>query len=114
MREAPSIVVSQRLVNEGAIVQAYDPVATENAKKILPEEVHYAASIQEAIIGADIAIILTEWKEIKTYALDNYSKYMKQPVIFDGRNCLPAAVQTAEMMYYSIGRPVIINSPIFN
>ena len=108
MREAPSIVVSKRLLDEKAIIHAYDPVATENAKHVLPKGINYATSIQEAITGADIAIILTEWNEIKAFSLENYAKYMTEPVVFDGRNCFTLEnAQKYNVEYHSIGRPVL-------
>ncbi|MED3655675.1 UDP-glucose/GDP-mannose dehydrogenase family protein, partial [Heyndrickxia sporothermodurans] len=66
MREAPSILVAEKLIKEGAIIQAYDPVSIENAKKVLPYQVNYKTSIQEAITNVDIAIILSEWDVRKT------------------------------------------------
>ncbi|UJL45916.1 UDP-glucose/GDP-mannose dehydrogenase family protein [Virgibacillus sp. NKC19-16] len=110
MREAPSILVTDKLLAEGAIVNAYDPVATDNAKRILPEQINYASSVEEAIEDADIAIILTEWKEIKAFPLEDYKKHMTNAVIFDGRNCFEledAAGSGVE--YHSIGRPTVYN-----
>src|SRR5690625_3411837 len=108
MREAPSIIVSERLLDEGAQVYGYDPVAAENAKKVLPDGVNFTASLEEAITEADITIILTEWKEIKEYPLDKYAEKMEQPVIFDGRNCISLEdAQKSGIEYHSIGRPSI-------
>jgi len=109
MREAPSIIVSRKLLEKGALVQAYDPVAVENAKKILPDNIKYTTSIQETITGADITIILTEWKEIKEYPLRHYQKHMNEPVIFDGRNCFTLDdVRASGVEYHSIGRSTVL------
>jgi UDPglucose 6-dehydrogenase len=106
MREAASIVISERLVEEGATVVAYDPVAMENAKKVLREEVQYADSIEDSLQKADCAFILTEWDEIKNFDLAKANKRMKEPIIFDGRNCFSIEETVKNgVEYYSVGRP---------
>lgn len=108
LREAPSIIVSQKLIEQGAHVHAYDPVAVDNARKILPNELNYTKSIDEALENADLAIILTDWKDIKEYKIENYVKQLRSPIIFDGRNCLNIdEIRASEIEYHSIGRPVI-------
>ncbi|WP_297991028.1 UDP-glucose/GDP-mannose dehydrogenase family protein, partial [uncultured Anoxybacillus sp.] len=110
MREAASIVVSKELVAEGAEVVAYDPVAVENAKKVLPQEVVYTESIEAALEDADMAFILTEWAPIKELNLNVYVEKMKQPIVFDGRNCYSLnEVQKYPIEYHSIGRKSIYN-----
>ncbi|MBO1511774.1 UDP-glucose dehydrogenase family protein [Metabacillus bambusae] len=111
MREAPSIVISQRLVDEGANVIAYDPIAIGNAKKILNKEVAYAESFSDAIKGADALLILTEWNEVKTFNLEEINQLMKTPIIFDGRNCFDLKdAMKANIEYYSIGRPPVTHA----
>ena len=61
MRQAASIVIARELLQDGASVAAYDPVATENAKRIIGDEVVYASSVEEALTDADLAMIVTEW-----------------------------------------------------
>lgn len=109
MREAASIVITEMLINEGALIYAYDKVAMNNAKKYLNPKVNYADSIKEAIYGADCVIILTDWDEIKEFDLSYYKKTMNTPIVFDGRNCysLNAATEK-EIEYHSIGRGSII------
>ncbi|WP_020006387.1 UDP-glucose dehydrogenase family protein [Salinicoccus albus] len=108
IREAPSIAVTEKLLAEGADVHAYDPAAADNAKRVLSEQIHYAASVDEAVDASDIAIILTEWKEIKEYPIENYKKHMNYPVIFDGRNCFTLKeAKDSGIEYHSIGRPVV-------
>lgn len=108
MREAASIVVTRNLLDFGAKVHAYDPIATENARKVLSDQIIFESSLDSAVRDADVAIILTEWKEIKEYPLEKYRENMKTSIIFDGRNCynLQAAKQSG-IEYHSIGRPVV-------
>jgi UDPglucose 6-dehydrogenase len=110
MREAASIVISELLIKEGAIVRAYDPVALDNARKLLPQEVIYADSIDEAVRGANAVFILTEWDDIVNFNLSKFGELMLEPLIFDGRNCLPIEeLKKHNIEYYSIGRPPIIS-----
>jgi UDPglucose 6-dehydrogenase len=107
MREAASIVLSRELIKEGAEVVGFDPIAIPNAKLVMPQEVQFADSIQAALEGADIAFIVTEWEEIKKLPISEYVKWMKQPYIFDGRNCYDLQeVKQYPVEYHSIGRPV--------
>ncbi|MGU3438775.1 UDP-glucose dehydrogenase family protein [Bacillus cereus] len=108
LREAASVVIVQELVSLGAVIKAYDPVAMNNARKLLPTEIEYMQSIDEAIQAADVVFIVTEWDEIKRYPLSNYVKRMKKANIFDGRNCYNLEeVKKFELYYASIGRPVV-------
>ncbi|MDI6783592.1 MAG: UDP-glucose/GDP-mannose dehydrogenase family protein [bacterium] len=104
LREAKSIEVIRLLLEEGAKVQAYDPIAIENCKKIYPK-LKYFTSPYDAAKGADAVVIITEWNEFKFLALEKLREVMKQPLIFDGRNILdPKRVIAAGFEYYSIGR----------
>lgn len=110
VREAPSISVIEKLLGEGAEVHTFDPAAMENAQAVLPEGVHYRDSIEAAVKDAEIAIILTEWKEIKEFPIEKYEALMASPVIFDGRNCFTLEeVGRTGVEYHSIGRPSIGN-----
>lgn len=110
LREAPSIPNVRRLLDEGAEIVAYDPVGIENFKKIYPTEITYVNSAEETLKGADVAFIFTEWDEIKVLDLSVYKKLMKNPVIFDGRNCYRInEVKKFEIEYYSIGRKTVLN-----
>ncbi|MBB5174549.1 UDP-glucose dehydrogenase family protein [Texcoconibacillus texcoconensis] len=105
MREAASITIAQELILEGANVIGYDPIATENAKKVLPGAVAYADSPEEACKTADFAMILTEWDDIQAVSLEEYKAWLKEPVLFDGRNCYnPAEAAEKGIQYHSIGR----------
>ncbi|GAB3063538.1 UDP-glucose dehydrogenase family protein [Salinicoccus sesuvii] len=114
IREAPSISVTEKLLEAGAEVCAYDPAARRNAEKVLSNKVAYADSVSEAITEADIAVILTEWKEIKKFPIEDYKKYMKSPIIFDGRNCFTLEeAKDSGAEYHSIGRPVVRDSVVY-
>jgi UDPglucose 6-dehydrogenase len=103
MREAPSIVLASRLLAEGADVRAWDPVADGTN---LPKGVEIAGSVLEAVKGADAAVIVTEWSELRDLARDEVRTAMARPLIVDGRNLLdPAQTRGAGFAYEGIGRP---------
>ena len=105
MREAPSRTLIRGLLDCGASVTAYDPIAADNARKLLPDAVEYAADVKEALRGADCAVIVTEWPEFKTLDWNEVAPLMRRRIIFDGRNiCEPAAMDRAGYEYYCIGR----------
>ncbi|EJS75293.1 UDP-glucose/GDP-mannose dehydrogenase family protein [Bacillus cereus] len=113
MREAASIVIARDLVKLGAQVIAYDPIAIENAKRILPNEVEYVSSIEMAIKSAEATLIVTEWDDIKTYPIEKYIELMKEPIIFDGRNCHGLEyVERFDVDYYSVGRPAVVRDSV--
>jgi UDPglucose 6-dehydrogenase len=103
MREAPSIVLASRLLAEGAEVRAWDPVA-DGAK--LPAGVEVVDSVLEAVTGADAAVVVTEWPELRELAGEEVRGVMRTPLIIDGRNLLdPAEARAAGFAYEGIGRP---------
>ena len=103
MREAPSIVLASRLLAEGADVRAWDPVVRGDDK--LPNGVQIVGSILDAVQGADAAVIVTEWAELKDLASPEVHAAMKTPVIVDGRNLLdPDQARQAGFTYEGIGR----------
>jgi UDPglucose 6-dehydrogenase len=103
MREAPSIVLAARLIAEGAEVRGWDPVASGES---LPRGVEIVGSVAEAVRGADAAVIVTEWAELRELASAETRELMATPLIVDGRNLLdPAAVRAAGFAYEGIGRP---------
>lgn len=110
MREAASIIIAEQLVEDGAKVVAYDPIAMESAKKILGNKIEFATSIRDTLLEADAAFILTEWDEIRNIPLEYYNTLMKNPVVFDGRNCyMLDEVKKHVIEYHSIGRPPVKN-----
>ena len=108
MREAPSILITKKLKEKGATIAAYDPAASENAKSILPAFVRYEPTIEKALEKADAVFILTEWEEIKSFNFGKAHQFMKNPVIFDGRNCFNLdEIKQSGVEYHSIGRPSV-------
>jgi UDPglucose 6-dehydrogenase len=104
LREAPSLVNIPILLDEGANIKAFDPVGVDNFKKVYPNEITYCNSVEETIKDADVCFIFTEWSDIINYDLNNYIKYMKKPLVFDGRNCYDINKIPKGMEYFSIGR----------
>jgi UDPglucose 6-dehydrogenase len=111
MREAPSLTVISKLIELGATVTAFDPEATETAKRALKNcagKVKYTESSYEALDGADALLIITEWNEFRRPNFAKISQALKEPLIFDGRNLYePATMKRLGFTYYSIGRPVV-------
>ncbi len=105
MREAPSQTIINELVEAGAKIRAFDPVATDNAKKYIGDKVTYCASNYEAIEGADALLLVTEWNEFRHPDFARIKSSLKQPVIFDGRNVYnPAALREMGFTYFGVGR----------
>ena len=86
MREAPSLVIIDKILEAGGKVKAYDPVAMEEAKRILGDSITYAKDIYDATLEADAILMVTEWNEFRLPTWDVIKKTMKKPVVFDGRN----------------------------
>ena len=105
LREAPSLVNIDMLLDYEAIVTVYDPIAIDKVKNIYNDKLIYAKTIDEAIKNSDAVLIMTEWKEIKGYNIDNYIKLMRKSNVYDGRNCYDINIMKLKgINYYSIGR----------
>ena len=106
LREAPSIDnVELLLKNNANNIYAYDPVGEDNFKKKYPTQIHYVSTPEEALKGANICFIFTEWNEIKALKPETYKKLMKTPLVYDGRNIYDLKEMKDEgIEYYSIGR----------
>ena len=106
MREAPSLVLIEKLRNAGCLVSAYDPVAIPEAQRRLPEDViSYVKDIYEAVIDADALLLVTEWKEFRMPSWSVIKKLMATPLILDGRNIYDKAeLEEAGFIYHCIGR----------
>lgn len=107
MREAPSRVLLEALIDAGASVRAYDPEALEEAKRIYgnKKSLIYAEGQNEALEDADALAIVTEWKQFRSPDFDHLSQILRDKVIFDGRNMFePAFVKQSGLAYYAIGR----------
>ncbi|MFQ5542256.1 MAG: UDP binding domain-containing protein, partial [Candidatus Binatia bacterium] len=95
----------EQLLKGGARVQAYDPEAGTEAKKIFGDRIQYASRNYEALQGADALLIITEWNEFRRPNFRRIKELLKSPVIFDGRNIYdPAEMKKLGFTYYSIGR----------
>ena len=104
MREAPSLVVIEKLLAAGATVQVYDPVAMPECRRRIGDKVRYAKEMYEAATDADALLLLTEWKEFRVPSFTVLERLMRAKVIFDGRNIYdPAEVAEAGFTYYKIG-----------
>jgi len=107
MREAPSRVLVAELLERGASVTAYDPIAMPEARHIYRDEsrVRFADSPMAALEGADALAIVTEWKEFRSPDFQRIKALLRTPAIFDGRNLYdPAEVRNSGLEYYPIGR----------
>lgn len=105
MREAPALVMIEKLLKEGVVVKAYDPVAIEETHRRIGDTIIYTKDMYEALIDSDALIIMTEWSEFRVPNNKVMEKLMKQKIIFDGRNIYePEEVKEMGYTYYGIGR----------
>ncbi len=106
MREAPSIVIIDQLQGEGARIKAFDPEAEESAKKML-KDIEYVKDPYDAISGADILVIVTEWNEFRNLDKGKMKELLKEPNIIDGRNVYdPNEMKELGFNYIGVGRGV--------
>lgn len=101
VREAPAIDIIKQLVALGTQVQAYDPIANENMKKIIPV-ITYCQSKEEALVDADVLLVLTEWPEFKTVSQQDFS-VMKKYVVVDTRNIIPLDLIESQKITLNFG-----------
>ena len=107
MREAPSRVIIDALLSRGATVCAYDPVANDEAKRVLGSSIDFATRAIDAIEGADALVIVTEWKEFRSPSFELLADKLKTKRIFDGRNLYdPAIPAQYGLIYEAIGRRI--------
>ncbi len=108
IREAPSLKLIRRLLDEGAFLRLYDPAAMENARQVFPEDpprLCYCASALEAATGAHAILVITEWDEFHQMDWQQVRKVVALPIVVDGRNCLaPETLAAAGFEYYGMGR----------
>lgn len=109
MREAPSILIINKLLELGAKVNAYDPAAIETSKYYFKDKINYAKNEYDALKKADALLILTEWNEFRNPDFNLIKENLKTPVIFDGRNIFPLdKIEELGFNYFSIGRIPIL------
>lgn len=111
LREAPSLDNVKLLLENGAQITAYDPVAADNFRKVYPEgengrgSIAYVDSPEEALAGANICFVFTEWEEIRELSPALFKERMRIPLVYDGRNVYDVEkMKEAGIEYYSIGR----------
>jgi UDPglucose 6-dehydrogenase len=105
MREAPSIRIIEELIKEGVEIRAYDPVATQEAKRVLGDKIEFCNDKYETLVDTDGLILVTEWPEFRVLNYNVLEKLMREKVIFDGRNIYDAEeLMEHGFSYYSIGR----------
>ncbi len=105
MRDAPAITVIESLLGAGARVQAFDPEAMEEARKIFGDRIQYTHRNYDALHGASALLILTEWNEFRRPDFERVKKLLQKPVIFDGRNIYSAEdLRRLGFSYYAIGQ----------
>ena len=106
MRDAPSVQIVSRLVEEGAIVRAFDPVGMEHARTMLPPSVVYCTDAYDAALGADVLVVVTEWNDFRALSPERLHQTMRGRLIMDLRNVFdPNAMTAAGFEYRGIGRP---------
>ena len=105
MREAPALVLIEKLLAAGATVCAFDPVAMTECRRRMGDRIEYASTMYEALDGADAMIVVTEWQEFKIPKFTYIEKALKEKVIFDGRNIYsPEQMKEFGYIYYGIGK----------
>ena len=105
VRDSPALNIAGQIQLQGAAVSVHDPEAMENASKLFPT-LHYAPDVQTACDGADVVMILTEWKQFVDMRPDELGRSVRQRVMIDGRNCLdPSTWRSAGWVYRGIGKP---------
>ncbi len=105
MRDAPSLPIVHRLVEEGAVIRAFDPEGMEQARPMLPEQVVFCRDANDALEGADAMVIVTEWNEFRAISPTRLASVLREKIVVDLRNVFdPVAMQQAGLHYFAIGR----------
>jgi len=108
VRSSPALDIIPQLVNKGAEVRAYDPIAVSEVKKRLGYQCTYSENLYQTIEHADACLVLTDWQQIRQLDLAKVKQIMNQPILVDGRNLFE--LETMEQLgftYFSVGRPVV-------
>ena len=105
MRDAPSLPIVHRLVEEGAVIRAFDPEGMEPARAMLPDQVVFCRDTNDALKGSDAMVLVTEWNEFRAIAPDRLAAVLRDKIVVDLRNVFdPVAMQQAGLSYFAIGR----------
>lgn len=106
VRYSPAIEIIRALIESGASVKAYDPEAMKNMKILFPSEIEYCKTLKEAVVGADLTILLTDWDEFREMDLTVLRDQVRQPLILDARNCLDYdELNRLGFVVENVGRP---------
>lgn len=110
VREAPAIILINKLLEKGASISAYDPEAVETTKNVLGSKITYTENSYDVLENSDALIIVTEWNEFRNPDFNKIASSLKKPIIFDGRNLYDVEkMEELKFTYYSVGRKSIIN-----
>ncbi|WP_127531061.1 UDP-glucose dehydrogenase family protein [Paenibacillus kobensis] len=111
IRDAPAVEIIQTLLQRGASVKAYDPVATANFSQLIAHpKLEYCESKEDAAAGADALCLLTEWNEFAEISLAELESLLRKPILIDGRNVFSEEeLSQTSFIYYSVGRPSLNN-----
>ena len=105
MRDAPSLPIVHRLIEEGAVVRAFDPEGMEQARPMLPADVVFCRDAGDALEGAHALVLITEWNEFRAIAPARLAATLSERVVVDLRNVFdPSAMHEAGLRYFAIGR----------
>ena len=108
MRDSPALSIIQGLTEDGASIRTFDPAGMDQARPMLPDSVQYCVNAQEAVEGADLMVLITEWNEFRAIAPQWLSETLRSRVVVDLRNVYdPVAMREAGLSYHSIGRPAV-------
>ena len=108
VREAPALVLIDKLIAVGAKVKVFDPIALDIVRRQYGDKIEYAQDMYDAVLDSDALLLVTEWKEFRIPSWGVVKKTMKYPLIIDGRNIYDKAeMETQGFVYYSIGRPTV-------
>jgi UDPglucose 6-dehydrogenase len=109
VREAVSIKIINRLLEEGASVRAYDPVAIENSQRILGKKIIFTKSSRECLNGADCCILVTEWDDFRDLKPEDFRTRMRRPLLIDGRRLYAPKEFLDKMEYFAVGLGRVIS-----
>jgi UDPglucose 6-dehydrogenase len=103
LREAVSIKIIDQLLQEGALVNAYDPAAMQNARAVFSNRISYSSSTEECIRDADCCILVTEWDEFKRIRPEDFKRLMRNPLVIDGRRIYDPKKFSDRVEFYAVG-----------
>ena len=105
MREAPALVLIDRLLKAGCKVRAYDPAATQECKRRIGDTIYYACDMYDAVLDADVLMLVTEWKEFRLPSWAVIKKTMSRQIVLDGRNIYDKKeMEELGFIYHCIGK----------